>query len=134
MADNSLALGLAHHADDPQQDDSPAQGDEEGEPVPAMVDVDAQRVKDQAGAECPDDADHNVHQDARAAPLNDLAGEPAGDTADDDLAEPTYTRLAVEVHGGKFGCCRDVHAVLLADAGLAQHRAVISVYRFCVTI
>lgn len=88
MADNSLALGLAHHADDPQQDDSPAQGDEEGEPVPAMVDVDAQRVKDQAGAECPDDADHNVHQDARAAPLNDLAGEPAGDTADDDVAEP----------------------------------------------
>lgn len=57
MADNSLALGLAHHADDPQQDDSPAQGDEEGEPVPAMVDVDAQRVKDQAGAECPDDHD-----------------------------------------------------------------------------
>lgn len=53
MADNSLALGLAHHADDPQQDDSPAQGDEEGEPVPAMVDVDAQRVKDQAGAESP---------------------------------------------------------------------------------
>lgn len=43
-----------------------------------MVDVDAQRVKDQAGAECPDDADHNVHQDARAAPLTILlASQPA---------------------------------------------------------
>ncbi len=44
---HSLGASLAHHADDPQQDDSLAQGDEEGEPVPAMVDAGrAQRVMD----------------------------------------------------------------------------------------
>ena len=38
-----------------------------------------------------DNADDDVHQDAGSTAFDDLAGDPAGESANDDVADPAHT-------------------------------------------
>src|SRR6185437_5992744 len=55
-----------------------------------------------------DDPDHDVHQDARAAALDELAGDPAGDRSDDYVANPANA-CQRRGAGEKLGCRNHVH-------------------------
>src|ERR1700742_319781 len=78
-----LVLSL-HHPDDPQQDHRTEDGGEQREPPTARRGIE-EETQQEPTDERADDADHDVHQNARATALDDLAGEPPGDRSDDDV-------------------------------------------------
>src|SRR3954469_19401135 len=72
-----------HHSDDPQQDHRSQDRGEEREPPTAASSIE-EEAQQEAADHRTDDADHDVHQNARAAAFDDLACDPPGDSSDDD--------------------------------------------------
>ncbi len=81
------AAAAAHQANDQQQDHRADGGIENLAHQAAGGDVDAEFREQPRGEEGADDADDDVADQAEAGALDDLAGEPAGNQADDENDE-----------------------------------------------
>src|SRR5690349_19401475 len=126
-----LPLAL-HHPDDPQQDHRSKDRGEQGEPPSAAggVEEEAEQEATDQGA---DDTDDDVHQNARAAAFDDLARDPPGDRADDDVPDPAnagQSRRPSE----KFGRCNGIHPRALLTVGTQRLLGQPWVYAGSVTI
>src|SRR5262249_17217265 len=54
---------------------------------------DPEKTKDGVGNRCPDDAEHDIHQQAHVT-LHELLSQPAGNAAYDNGCNPTYGRVS----------------------------------------
>src|SRR5690606_17504770 len=94
------ALGSVHRAappgdqaDQEQQDHRAAEAGEEAEPQTAALDVDTEQLEQESAEQTADDTDHDVQQDALlSVGLHELAGNPTGESSDDDPADDSETK------------------------------------------